>query len=476
MNFIISAETVNFSSDRVWTFLLQIGILAVTVLIGNIVRTKVPFIKKLFIPSAVIGGVIALALKAIPAVKQYIDGELMQTITYHCLGLGFAAMALKTEKSNKKVSTVKIVESGAIMASSYMLQAIVGLVVSLSMYFLADYFYAAGLILPMGFGQSTGSALSWGSNYETNYGFEGGASFGLAVASIGFIVGSVIGVIYLNIVCKKYNLRRRANVLSKQSIEIESDLMPESESIDIFTVQICLVIVAYLLSYGFMRLLALTGIKAIGDLAWGLNFLWALVFAFLIKSVINLLRKKNAIKAQPVSNVLMDRISGFMFDFMIVGGIVAIDFEDIYKNLWMLVIMCAVGTIATLVYVRQATKVYKGYELESFLTNFGTVTGTVSTGMILLREVDPEYRTPAASNIVLQNIPSIALLSPLLLTLGYAGSSVKSAVIMLCVYSTLFVGYSLFLFRRRIFRKHYASKPDEVWIESEDSADKDILQ
>jgi len=45
------------------------------------------------------------------------------------------------------------------MASSYMLQAIVGLVVSLSMYFLADYFYAAGLILPMGFGQSIGSAL-----------------------------------------------------------------------------------------------------------------------------------------------------------------------------------------------------------------------------------------------------------------------------------------------------------------------------
>lgn len=47
----------------------------------------------------------------------------------------------------------------------------------------------------MGFGQSIGSALSWGSNYETNYGFEGGASFGLPVASIGFIVGSVIGVI-----------------------------------------------------------------------------------------------------------------------------------------------------------------------------------------------------------------------------------------------------------------------------------------
>lgn len=54
----------------------------------------------------------------------------------------------------------------------------------------------------MGFGQSIGSALSRSSNYETNYGFEGRASFGLPVASIGFIVVSVIDVIYLNIVCK----------------------------------------------------------------------------------------------------------------------------------------------------------------------------------------------------------------------------------------------------------------------------------
>ena len=88
----------------------------------------------------------------------------------------------------------------------------------------------------MGFGQSIGSALSRSSNYETNYGFEGGASFGLPVASIGFIVVSVIDVIYLNIVCKKCNLRRRANVLSKQSIAVELDLTPASESIDIFTV------------------------------------------------------------------------------------------------------------------------------------------------------------------------------------------------------------------------------------------------
>ena len=40
MNFIISAETVNFLSDRVWTFLLQIGILAILMVAAMELKPK----------------------------------------------------------------------------------------------------------------------------------------------------------------------------------------------------------------------------------------------------------------------------------------------------------------------------------------------------------------------------------------------------------------------------------------------------
>ena len=188
-------ETVVFSDAYVWTFLGQLGILFIAILVGNVLRTKVPFLKKLYIPAAIIGGFLVLILKQIPALTPLVDNATMEIITYHCLGLGFAAMALKTAKEEKKVSTVKVVESGAIMAGGYLIQALVGLVISIAFFFLNGSFYAAGLILPMGFGQSTGSALSWGSNFEANYGFAGGSNFGLAVAAIGFIVASVFGVI-----------------------------------------------------------------------------------------------------------------------------------------------------------------------------------------------------------------------------------------------------------------------------------------
>ena len=463
------ANTVVFSDSYVWTFCIQLAILFGAMLVGNIIRTRVPYIKKLYIPSALLGGLVVLILKLIPAVNGFIDNVTMQVIAYHCLGLGFAAMALKTMKSKRSVSTTKIVESGAIMAGSYLIQAIVGLVISIAAFFIADYFFAAGLILPMGFGQSTGSALSWGSNYETSYGFTGGASYGLAVAAIGFIVGSVIGVAYMNIAGRRGKVTlRRVGRRGDEPEKADKNEIPNSESIDKLSIQACFIVLAYIMSYGFMRLLSLTGVSAISDLAWGLNFMWALLFGFIIKLVLNALNKKGVVRRHYVNNNLMDRMSGFMFDMMIVSGVIAIDFEAVYMNLPLLIVTCVVGTIVTFIYVKVATKsTYKGYELESFLTNFGTVTGTVSTGMILLREIDPGYVTPASSNIVLQNIPSLVLLAPLLLTLGFAASSLTNTFIMLGVYIVLFAVYNVFLFRRKIFKKRYASRPEELWTEAD---------
>lgn len=461
------ADTVVFSDSYVWTFCCQLAILFGAMLVGNIIRTRVPYIKKLYIPSALLGGLVVLLMKLIPVVNSFIDNVTMQIVAYHCLGLGFAAMALKTMKNKRSVSTTKIVESGAIMAGSYLIQAIVGLAISIAAFFIADYFFAAGLILPMGFGQSTGSALSWGSNYETSYGFTGGASYGLAVAAIGFIVGSVIGVMYLNIASRRGKVKlRRVTQQTDETEQVDKNEIPNSESIDKLSIQACFMVLAYILSYGFMRLLSMTGISAISDLAWGLNFMWALLFGFIIKLILNKLNKKGIVRRHYVNNNLMDRMSGFMFDMMIVSGVIAIDFEAVYMNLPLLIVTCAAGTVVTFVYVKIATRnTYKGYELESFLTNFGTVTGTVSTGMILLREIDPNYSTPAASNIVLQNIPSLVLLAPLLLTLGFAASSLTNTLIMFGVYVLLFIAYNIFLFRRRIFKKHYLGKPEEVWDE-----------
>ena len=100
------------------------------------------------------------------------------------------------------------IKSGATIVSTYSIQGIVGLIVSifLAYTFIPDLFKASGLLLPMGFGQGPGQANNIGSSYE-KLGFSGGRSFGLAIATTGFIDACIVGVIYLNLGAKKVSLR-----------------------------------------------------------------------------------------------------------------------------------------------------------------------------------------------------------------------------------------------------------------------------
>ena len=52
-----------FSQDAVWKLLIQFMILFGAVLIGNMIRRQIPFIRKFYIPSALIGGILLFALK-----------------------------------------------------------------------------------------------------------------------------------------------------------------------------------------------------------------------------------------------------------------------------------------------------------------------------------------------------------------------------------------------------------------------------
>ena len=84
---------------------------------------------------------------------------------------------------------------------------------------------------------------------------------------------------------------------------------------------------------------------------------------------------------------------------------------------------------------------------------FGMLTGTASTGMILLREIDPNYETPAADNLVLQQLPAILFGAPLLLLMTFAAQNVTNTLIALGIFSVMFVVYNIILLRKQIFKK-----------------------
>jgi hypothetical protein len=99
--------------------------------------------------------------------------------------------------------------------------------------------------------------------------------------------------------------------------------------------------------------------------------------------------------------------------------------------------------------------------------SFGTLTGTASNGMILTKEIDPGLRTPTSSLYILSNFPAMVMIAPLLLLLNFAGKSLANAVIACGIFAMLWAAYTVFLFRRKIFKKRYANSPVTVWTDEE---------
>ncbi len=465
--------------NAVWGFLAQFGLLLLSLLLGNIMRRKIPLFRKCLVPSALLGGAVLLIVNIIG--KQFgfvlVDNRLMQVITYHCLAIGFAAMTLKTEKSTHKTSRAQVFEFGALQGGTYMLQAFVGLGVTILMFFITQHgeqviSYICGLILPLGFGQGPGNALTWDINFTNTEAaqFAGNGSFGLSLASIGFVVACVFGILYINIQKARGTLKIReckpeqqSNAQIKESVEE----IPDSESVDKFTLQAGFVALAYAVSFGFMCLLG-----AISDftnsIAWGFNFLWASLAAMLIKAVVKGLRKGKLMNREYINNYQMDRISGFSFDIMIVAGVAAIEINDIKNYILPIIILSVLGAVLTFVYIRKATKeCFKGFEHEMFLMSYGTLTGTASNGVILMKEIDPDLRTPTSSLYILSNFPAMVMIAPLLLLLGFAGKSLTNAIIACVIFFVLWLVYTIFLFRRRIFKKKFADKPVVEWKDEE---------
>ncbi len=455
----------NFWDYSVWSWILLFGVLLGSLLVGNMLKKGIPLLRGSLIPTSVLGGgvllIVAAIFKAVSGHVMFDTGifsnkgtENLEIITYHTLALGFIASSFKTtgEKLTKKRAG-EILNTGVTTVSTYLLQAIVGLGITMvAALVMKDFFAAAGVLLPFGYGQGTGQALNYGSIYEADFGFAGGKSFGLTVAALGFLSASIGGVIHLNIMKKKGRI-----VLSKRSDgslhseKIDSDLeIPMQESVDKMTIQMALIFVAYIFAFLIMNALG-TLLPSMRSVIYGFNFLIGVLTATLIKLFLNFLRKKNIVQKKYTNNFLMTRVSNFFFDIMVVAGVAAIRLDSLEDYWGIILILGVVGAMITYTYNRIVAKtLFRDYAEEQFLMMYGMLTGTASTGIILLREIDKDFKTPASDNMVYQNFPAIVLGFPIMLLATLAP---KRPALCCVIFVAFFAVLNVLLFRAKIFRK-----------------------
>lgn len=456
---------INFWESSAWGAFHLIGVLLASLLVGNMLKRSVPFLRVSLIPTSVLGGCMLIAVAGI---YKAVTGNIMfdteffggsgtanlELITYHTLALGFIASTFKPSQGKlTKERTVEIFNTGVTTVATYLLQAVCGFAISLiAALVIKDFFQAAGILLPFGYGQGTGQALNYGGIYESDFGFEGGRSFGLTIAALGFLSASIGGVIHLNILRRKGLVKTQSGAegaIHSEQIQSENEI-PMQESMDKLTVQIALIAVAYGLAFVLMTLLGklLPGMKSV---IFGFNFLLGVLSATLVKLVVNTLHKKNIIHRAYINSFLMTRASNFFFDIMVVAGIAAIRLSVLQSYWGIMLIMGVVGLVITYVYNYYVAKtLFPGYTQEQFLMMYGMLTGTASTGTILLREIDGEFKTPAADNMVYQNFPAIVFGFPLMLLATLA--PVKP-ILTFVILTGFFIVMNVILFRSKIFKK-----------------------
>ena len=108
----------SFAEISSWSLLIQFFVLVAALLLANVVRCNVPLLRRSLLPTALLAGLLILCLKPWNAFSALLDRHAMEMITYHALGLGFVAMALKNKKIKSATTTLKVVETGAVTAST----------------------------------------------------------------------------------------------------------------------------------------------------------------------------------------------------------------------------------------------------------------------------------------------------------------------------------------------------------------------
>ena len=453
----------NFWDFSAWGFFNLIAVLLVALMAAHMLKRSIRWLEASLIPTSVLGGGILLLISVI---YNNITGQEMfdtaffggkgtawlELITYHMLALGFTASALKTNGGKlSKQRSIEIFNTGLTTVSTYLLQALAGMIICIiGGIFIKELLEAGGLLLALGYGQGPGQAMNYGNTYELNHGFVGGKSFGLTIASMGFLSASIGGVIHLNILKRQGRIKLdKGSGATQEAVEGENEI-PLQENLDKFTIQIALIMVAYLIAYLLMLLLG-TLLPGMRDTIYGFNFLLGVLGATLLKNVMNFLQKKNIIHRNYTNNFLLNRSTNFFYDIMVTASIAAIRLDIIGKYWAVLLIMGVVGLVITYLYVHFVShKLFPAYADQQFLAMYGMLTGTASTGIILLREIDGDFKTPVADNLVYQNFPAMVFGFPILILATMAPTQ---PYLTLGIVTVFLVAINILLFRSFLFKK-----------------------
>ncbi len=340
---------------------------ALLLLIGLLLRRIIPARGALLaiIPAAIIGGLVALAVRAFDLLPG--SPESWQDAAYHLFGVSFLAIGLTPsgESSLRKGA----VWMGVGQWATFSLQAAIG---GLAVVGFTSLHAGFGFLAPMGLNEGPGQALSIGRLWESDYGFANAASIGVTIASVGFLIAYLGGLLLV---------RGRS---------VRAGAITHGYSITRSTVVMSVMLIT---GYTVIYQLVYHGFGAIGgdvrDLVLSVLFFVCLLVGMGVRSLLGRW-------GITIDGAETRRVTLWTVDALTVAILGSLTWEAVSGVIGPMVLVIVTTVAATGIVLVIAGRSIDRWRSERTLALFGTVTGTAASGLALLALVDPELESPVA--------------------------------------------------------------------------------
>jgi ESS family glutamate:Na+ symporter len=380
-------------------------------------------LQRLAMPPVLLAGFVALGLSDGGLGLVHLDAHVLEVIVYHSLAVVFIGMGLAGGDPRDRAPGSLSVAFAIPLIS--MAQATLGLLVVLAAALLGAQLHPGlGLMLPLGFAQGPGQALSMGKAWEP-LGFTSGAQAGLTLAALGFVGCSLAGVALVH-------AGRRLGWIDPPAAPSSggapggpsaadrgdapsasaAGTTPDTEPLTSAVAQVGAV---YFLAWGLIALVAtrLADKAALVAMLWGFHYLVGLLAANAARAGAQRLGLAAHLRPE-----LLRRVAGLAVDVGAIAAIAAVRVDRLEGLGLPIAVLAVLGLgMTVLVCVWLGRRAFPDRPFEHALALFGTMTGTLPTGLALLRLVDPELKGPATRNMVSGITGATAFGAPILLVI-----------------------------------------------------------
>lgn len=408
-----------------WSAFVDLGLISVLLLIGVMIRSKVKFVQKLFLPAGIIAGILGLIFG--PNGVNFLPfSSNIDVYSGVLITIVFGLLPFSDQKIPWKEIKQRVGGFWAYGQSAMLLQWGLGILFTALVlkFIFSDLNPGFGAILAAGFVGGHGTAAAIGPAF-VEYGWEDATSLAMTSATVG-VLTAILGGLFL---IKRGSETGKTSFISsfkELPNDLRSGLITRENQNTIGRETMSSISVDSVVFH-----LALASIIGAGGYAlseWGSNLIGGVsIPAFSVAFIVGLVIKKVIEVTKTgdyVDHKTLKHISGGATDLLVSFGIASISLRVVSNYMYPLILLLTFGILFCFIVFKLAPMFFEKWSFERAIFEWGVLTGTFAMGIALLRIVDPEQRSKTLDDAAITYIPSapveilVVTFTPVLLMTG----------------------------------------------------------